>query len=100
MWVLDEFKSVDLLILDDFPAAPISAQSAIDLLEIIEAREGLHSTVVASQLGPEERYVRAEGEIMAVSIPGRLASRRPYLDTDGPNMRERLAEKEDEQEDA
>jgi hypothetical protein len=65
-----------------------------------EAVEGMHSTVVGSQLDPEEWYVRAEGETVADSIPSRLASGHPCLDIDGPNMRERLAEKEDEPEDA
>lgn len=90
--VPDESESVDLPMLDDLPAAPISAQNAIDILEIIEAGEGLHSTAVASQLDPEEWYVRAEGETVADPIPGCLASARPNPDVDGPNMRERLAE--------
>ena len=86
--------------LDDFLATPISTQNAIGLLEIIEAREGRHSTAVASQPGPEEWCVRAEGETMADSTLNCIASTRQFIDIEGPNMREYLAEKEDGPDDA
>lgn len=36
---MDRFKTVKLLIVDDFMATPISTQDAVDLFEIMEARE-------------------------------------------------------------
>lgn len=72
---MDAFKTVDLLILDDFMTTPIGTQDAIDLFEIIEW------------------YLRIEGELMADSILNRLSSGARYIDLDGPNMREYFAAK-------
>ena len=63
-------------------------QNAIDLFEILEARENLAATVIASQLEPNEWYLRIEGELMADSILNRTATVARYIDIDGPNMRE------------
>ena len=92
--LMDTFKSVQLLIIDDFMTTPLSTQNAIDLFEIMEAREGRCSTVIASQLEPNEWYLRIEGELIADSILNRIATRARYIDLEGPNMREYLANKE------
>lgn len=89
---VDLYKSVELLILDDFMTTPIDTQSAVDLFEIIEAREGRTSTLIASQLEPNEWYLRIQGELMADSILNRLATGAHYIDLEGPNMREYFAE--------
>ena len=63
----------------------------MDLFEIMEAREGTRATLVASQLEPNEWYLRIEGELMADSILNRIATRAMYVDLEGPNMREYLS---------
>lgn len=90
--VMDRFKSVKLLIIDDFLTTPIQTTNSVDLFEILEAREGRRATLIASQLEPNEWYLRIEGELIADSILGRVASACRYLDIDGPNMRKWLAE--------
>ena len=70
---------------------PISTQDAVDLFEIMEAREGKQATLIASQLEPNEWYLRIEGELMADSIQNRIATASRYLDIEGPNMREYFA---------
>ena len=92
---LDAFKTVPLLILDDFMTTPVSTQNAIDLFEIMEAREGRCATIIASQLEPNEWYLRIEGELMADSILNRIATGARYVDLDGPNMREYFARRRD-----
>ena len=87
---MDYNKRVDLLILDDFLTTPTDVQGAIDLFEIIESRESRAVTLVASQLEPNEWYLRIEGELMADSILNRIATRARYVDLKGPNMREYL----------
>lgn len=89
---MDRFKSVKLLIIDDFLTTPIETVNSVDLFEILEAREGRRSTLIASQLEPNEWYLRIEGELIADSILGRVASACRYLDIEGPNMRKWLAE--------
>lgn len=90
---IDFYKSVQLLILDDFLTTPISTQNAIDLFEVLEARDGRTATLIASQLEPNEWYLRFEGQVIADSILSRIASASRYLDIDGPNMREYLSKK-------
>lgn len=85
---MDALKTVQLLILDDFMTTPITTQNAVDLFEVMEAREGRRATIVASQLEPNEWYLRIEGEMMADSILNRIATGARYVDLDGPNMRE------------
>lgn len=89
---IDFYKTVKLLIVDDFLTTPITTENAIDLFEIIEAREGRQATLIASQLEPEEWYLRINGELMADSILNRIATGARYIDLDGPNMREHFAE--------
>ncbi len=91
--VMDDYKTVPLLIIDDFMTTPISTQNAVDLFEIMEARENLCATLIASQLEPNEWYLRIEGELMADSILNRIATGARYIDLEGPNMREYFAKK-------
>ena len=51
---MDRLKTVKLPIVDDFMTTPISTRDAVDLFEIMEAREGRQATLIASQLEPEE----------------------------------------------
>lgn len=96
--VLDALKNVQLLIVDDFMTTPIGTQDAIDLFEIMEAREGRRPTLIASQLEPNEWYLRIEGELMADSILNRIATGARYVDLEGPNMRGYLAAQRDKAE--
>lgn len=90
--LMDRYKSIKLLIIDDFLTTPIETMNSVDLFEILEARECRRSTLIASQLEPNEWYLRIEGELIADSILGRVASACRYLDLDGPNMRKWLAD--------
>lgn len=92
---MDEYKTVRLLIIDDFMTTPIETRNAIDLFEIMEAREHRRATLIASQLEPNEWYLRIEGELMADSILNRIATGARYIDLDGPNMREYLAKEKE-----
>lgn len=76
---MDGYKSVALLLVDDFMTTPISTQNSVDLFEIMEAREGRRATVIASQLEPNEWYLRIEGELMADSILTQPHSNRSAL---------------------
>ena len=91
--VMDGLKTVPLLIVDDFMTTPITTQNAVDLFEIMEARENRCATLIASQLEPNEWYLRIEGELMADSILNRIATGARYIDLEGPNMRDYFAKK-------
>jgi DNA replication protein DnaC len=84
---------VDLLILDDFFTTPVSERGIIDLFEIVESREGSGATAFASQIDPDEWYLRIDAEVVADSTLNRIVKRARLIDIDGPNMREHMAEK-------
>lgn len=63
----------------------------MDLFEILEAREGRGSTLIASQLEPDQWYLRIGSDLCADSILNRIVERARFLDIKGPNMRERMA---------
>lgn len=58
---LERLGKWDLLILDDFGTGTISPVGRNDLLEVIERRSGLHSTLITSQL-PVESWHAYLGE--------------------------------------
>ena len=85
-------REPDLLILDDFFTTPIeNPLNAVDLFEILEAREGRGSTMSASQLEPDQWYPRINSELCADSILSRAVEHARALDIKGPNMREHTA---------
>lgn len=89
---LDRFARPDLLILDDFFTTPIeNPLNAVDLFEILEAREGRGSTMFASQLEPDQWYLRVNSELCADSMLSRAVEHARVLDIKGPNMREYAA---------
>ncbi|MDZ7758699.1 MAG: ATP-binding protein [Desulfovermiculus sp.] len=54
--LMKELANVNLLILDDWGLCPIKGDQPRDLLEVLEDRHGLHSTLVTSQLPVEKWY--------------------------------------------
>ena len=89
---LDRFSKPDLLILDDFFTTPIeNPLNAVDLFEILESREGRGPTMFASQLEPDQWYLRINSELCADSILNRAVEHAGVLDIKGPNMREHAA---------
>ena len=86
---LDRFSKPGLLILDGFFTAPVeNPLNAVDLFEILEAREGRGSTLMASRLEPDRWHLRINSDPCADSIPSRVVEHARFLDIKGPNMRE------------
>lgn len=78
---------VDVLVLDDFALAPLADQAAADLLEVIEDRAGLRSTIVTSQL-PIALWHENLGEpTMADAILDRLLASAHRIELRGESMR-------------
>ena len=89
---LDEFSKPSLLIIDDFFTTPVeNPANAVDLFEILEAREGRGSTLIATQLEPDQWYLRINSDLCADSILNRVVEHARFLDIKGPNMREYTA---------
>jgi DNA replication protein DnaC len=85
--LLARLARTDLLIIDDWGLAPLSTQDRQDLLEILEDRYGLRSTIVTSQL-PVASWHDFLGEpTLADAILDRLLHNSHRLVLSGPSRR-------------
>jgi DNA replication protein DnaC len=81
------WAKVGVLVLDDLGLQPVPAPRAADLLEVIEDRSGLRSTIVTSQL-PVKHWHEALGEpTVADAILDRLVHDAYRLELRGASMR-------------
>ena len=78
---------VEVLLIDDFLLRPLSADQAGDLLEVIEDRAGLRSTIITSQL-PIAHWHEAMGEAtVADAISDRILQNLHRIELEGESMR-------------
>lgn len=79
----------DVLLIDDFLLRPLAPDQAADLLEVIEDRVGLRSTIVTSQL-PVAMWHEALGEpTVADGILDRLLQHVHRIELNGESLRRR-----------
>ena len=81
----------DLLILDDFGLKPLAAHERHDLLELIEDRHGLRSTVLTSQLPVSAWHAFLNDPTVADALLDRLTSGAHRLELKGESLRRRTA---------
>jgi DNA replication protein DnaC len=85
--IMKNLARVDLLILDDFGLAPLTADSRRDLFEIVEERHGRKSMIVTSQI-PVEKWHTAIGDpTIADAILDRLIHDAYRITMKGESMR-------------
>jgi DNA replication protein DnaC len=85
--VLGRIARVDVLVLDDFAVAPISDQERNDLLEVLEDRYGLRSTIVTSQLPTSSWHDYLIDPTLADAICDRLENHAHRIALQGPSRR-------------
>jgi DNA replication protein DnaC len=87
--LLTAWARIELLVIDDFLLRPLAPDQAADVLEVIEDRMGLRSTIVTSQL-PVAMWHEALGEpTIADGILDRLLERVHRIELHGESMRRR-----------
>lgn len=80
-----------VLVLDDFGLAPLTDPQRRDLLEVIEDRHGLRSTIITAQL-PIKIWHEAIGDpTIADAILDRLIHSAYHIDLQGESMRKKAA---------
>lgn len=85
--LMNQLAKADLIILDDWGIQKIAAAQRNDLMELIEDRHGLRSTLIASQL-PVEHWHEFIGEAtLADAILDRLLHNAHRLPLRGESMR-------------
>ena len=85
--LMASWARVDVLLIDDFLLRPLASDQAADVLEVIEDRVGLRSTIVTSQL-PVAMWHEALGEpTVADGILDRLLENVHRIELQGESMR-------------
>lgn len=86
--ILSQFAKTELLILDDFGIDQLSQQDQRDLLEIIEDRHKLKSTLITSQLSIKHWHDYIGEATIADAIMDRLLNYAHKLELKGGSMRD------------
>ena len=89
--LLAKLARVDVLALDDWGLRPIGEQERHDWLEILEDRYGARSTIVTSQLPPEQWHDRIGEPTLADAILDRLLHRAHRIALQGASRRKEQA---------
>jgi len=84
---LAALERVDLLVLDDWGLAPLTAEQRRDLWEILDDRYGRRSTLVTSQLPVEDWYEALADPTLADAILDRLVHNAHQLPLQGESLR-------------
>ena len=89
--LLASFAKADLLVLDDYGLEPLGRDQRHDLLEILEDRHGLKSTLVTSQLPIEHWHEQIGDPTLADAILDRLVHSAHKVKLNGESMRKKKA---------
>ena len=84
---MKKLLKANVLIIDDLGLAPMSATERRDLLEVIEDRHGLASTIVATQLPISNWYENIQDPTIADAILDRLIHNAHKINLKGESMR-------------
>jgi DNA replication protein DnaC len=91
--LLSRFAKIDVMIIDDFGISPLSDADRRDLLEILEDRDGLKSTIVTSQLSPDVWHDYIAEPTLADAICDRLLHSSHRIVLKGHSKRPETAKK-------
>lgn len=89
--LMNKLAKTKVLVVDDLGLAPLNDPQRRDLLEIIEDRQGLSSTIVASQLPVENWHENIGDPTIADAILDRLVHNAHRINLKGTSMRKKLA---------
>ncbi len=89
--LLKTFAKADLLVLDDYGLVQLGREQRHDLLEILEDRHGLKSTLVTSQLPVDHWHEQIGDPTMADAILDRLVHTAHKIQLTGESMRKKKA---------
>lgn len=85
--LLSQWARIDLLVIDDWGLAPLRDEERRDLLEVLDDRHGLRSTVITSQLPPSDWHLCIGDPTVADAICDRVLHGAVRLALKGPSRR-------------
>lgn len=88
---MKKYKKVSLLILDEWLLYALKESEARDLLELVEARSKVASTIFCSQFDVSERYASLYNPTMADAICDRIVYSSHTMKIEGDSMRKKAA---------
>jgi len=86
---LAKLAKVELLIVDDWGLAAVEGQAANDLMDVIDDRAGVRSTLVASQLPVSDWHHLISDPSIADALLDRLLHKATRIELKGESMRRR-----------
>lgn len=89
--ILAQLAKTDLVILDDWGLATLNAEQRRDLLDILDDRHGLRSTIVTSQLPVKQWHEIIGDPTLADAILDRLVHNAYTINLKGGSMRKKQA---------
>ena len=87
--VLAALAKVELLILDDWGLVSLDVQASADVMDVIDDRAGLRSTIVTSQLPVSEWHSLIADASIADALLDRLVHRAVRIELQGESMRKK-----------
>jgi DNA replication protein DnaC len=93
--IMEKLAKTDLLVIDDWGLAELTGEQKRDLLELIEDRHGLRSTLITSQLPLENWHEFIADGTLADAILDRLVHNAYKIKMKGESMRKWLANQHD-----
>jgi DNA replication protein DnaC len=92
--LLGRFARIHVLVLEDFGLTPVGERDRYDLLEILEDRYGVRSTIMTSQLPTDRWYDHLGDPTVADAILDRVLHNAHKITLKGPSRRKRTAKKD------
>jgi DNA replication protein DnaC len=87
--LLVRYSRVDVMVLDDWGTAPLTAENRRDLLEILDDRYEKKSTLITSQLPVEKWHRYLEDPTLADAILDRVVHNSYRIELKGESMRKK-----------
>jgi DNA replication protein DnaC len=85
--LMNKLSKIKVLVIDDFCIAPMSDPQRLDLLEVLEDRQSISSTIIATQV-PIENWIEHIGDpTLADAILDRLVHNAHKITLKGESMR-------------
>ena len=87
--MINSISKADLFILDDFGLNPLDTITRLAILQILEDRYGIKSTMIISQLPTQSWYDYIAEPTLADAIMDRLFSNAHRFDLKGESLRKK-----------
>jgi len=87
--LMNQIAKTNLIIIDDWGLCALTHQEQTDLLEILEDRHGIHSTIITSQLPVEDWHQMIDNPTIADATLDRLVCNAYKIGLDGDSMRKK-----------